>query len=84
MVLLGDDAQMEALFGLFGDRLILTQDRSTLCAECTIMLGKHFGHTRWNTSVMWVMWNVGVRCTVCAKLSIAIKFILDTPDGTPR
>jgi hypothetical protein len=28
--------------------------------------------------------NVGVRCTVCAKLTIAIKFILDTPDGTPR
>jgi hypothetical protein len=28
--------------------------------------------------------SVGVRCTVCAKLSIATKFILDTPDGTPR
>jgi hypothetical protein len=28
--------------------------------------------------------SVGVRCTVCAKLSIATKFILDTPDDTPR
>jgi hypothetical protein len=25
--------------------------------------------------------SVGVRCTVCAKLSIATKFILDTPNG---
>jgi hypothetical protein len=28
--------------------------------------------------------SVGVRCTVCAKLSIGSKIILDTPDGTPR
>jgi hypothetical protein len=28
--------------------------------------------------------HVGVWCTVCAKLSIATKIILDTPDGTPR
>jgi hypothetical protein len=28
--------------------------------------------------------SVGIRCTVCAKLSIGSKFILDTPDGTPR
>jgi hypothetical protein len=36
MVLLGDEAQVEAQFNLFGDSLILTQDRCTVCAECTI------------------------------------------------
>jgi hypothetical protein len=38
MVLLGDEGQVDARFGLFGDRLILTQDRCTVCAERTIGL----------------------------------------------
>jgi hypothetical protein len=33
MVLLGDDAQVEAHFGLFGDNANLMQDRCTVCAE---------------------------------------------------
>jgi hypothetical protein len=28
--------------------------------------------------------SVSVSCTVCAKLTIGTKIILDTPDGTPR
>ena len=38
MVLLGDEAQLEARFGLFGDSavLILSQDPCTICAERTI------------------------------------------------
>jgi hypothetical protein len=44
---------------------------------------------------MWVMWNlillrfetvlvsVQDRCTVCAKHTIGLEIILDTPDGTP-
>ena len=36
MVLQGDEAQLEARFGLFGIVLILTQDRCTVCAERTI------------------------------------------------
>jgi hypothetical protein len=36
MVLLGDNAQVESRFSLFGDLLILTQDRCTVCAEHTI------------------------------------------------
>ena len=36
MVLLGDLAQLDAHFGPFGDRLILTQDRCTVCAEHTV------------------------------------------------
>ena len=38
MVLQGDEAQVEARFGLFGVVLILTQDRCTVCAERTIGL----------------------------------------------
>jgi hypothetical protein len=33
MVLLGDDAQVEARFVLFGDNANLMQDRCTVCAE---------------------------------------------------
>ena len=36
MVLLGDEAQVEARFGPFGELLILTQDRCTICVESTI------------------------------------------------
>jgi hypothetical protein len=36
MVLLGDKAQMEAYFGLFGAVLVSVQDRCTVCAKCTI------------------------------------------------
>ena len=38
MVPFGDEAQVEDRFGLFGDRLILTQDRCMVCAEHTIGL----------------------------------------------
>ena len=36
MVLLGDEAQVVARFSPFGDSVILTQDRCTVCAERTI------------------------------------------------
>jgi hypothetical protein len=36
MVLLGDEAQVIALFGWFGDIANLMQDRSMVCAERTI------------------------------------------------
>jgi hypothetical protein len=35
MVLLGDIVQVEAHFGPFGVVLISTQDRCTVCFECT-------------------------------------------------
>ena len=38
MVPLGDVAQAEARFGLSDIELILTQDRCTLCVECTLGL----------------------------------------------
>ena len=36
MVPLGDEAQVEARFRLSDIELILTQDRFTVCVECTI------------------------------------------------
>jgi hypothetical protein len=36
MELLGDEAQLGAHFGLFGDSSNLDVDRCTDCAECTI------------------------------------------------
>ena len=36
MVLLGDKAQVVANVGPFGDSVILTQDRCTVCTERTI------------------------------------------------
>jgi hypothetical protein len=36
MVLLGDEAQVDAHFGLFEIVLILTQDRCSVCVERTI------------------------------------------------
>ena len=36
MVLLGDEAEVEAHFGPFGDRANLDVDRCMVCAECTI------------------------------------------------
>ena len=37
MELLVDEAQVEAHFSRFGDSAILTQDRCTVCARCTIV-----------------------------------------------
>jgi hypothetical protein len=88
MVLLGDVAQVEAQFRL----LILTQDRCRTYPS----LRNHFGRTRWNTKVKWVMWNLVLvyleivlvlvqdSCTVCAKHTVVSEIILDAPDSTPR
>jgi hypothetical protein len=57
-------------------------------------LRNRFGHTRWYSYVTWVMWklisihletvlvSVQDRYTVCAELTIGLKIILDTRDGT--
>jgi hypothetical protein len=39
MILLGDEVQVEARFGLFEDSAILMQDRCMVCAKRTIVLG---------------------------------------------
>jgi hypothetical protein len=59
-------------------------------------LGNHFGRTRLNSQVTGVMSNlvfvrlemvlvlVQDRCMICAKRTMGLEIISDTPDGTPR
>jgi hypothetical protein len=93
---LGDEGQVEARFSLFGDSANL--DARWMCGLRRMYRSfrNHFGRTRWNSYVSWVMWNlvsvrletvlvsVQDRCTVCAKRTIGLEVVLDTPDGTPR
>jgi hypothetical protein len=95
MVLLNDEAQVEAHFGSFVV-LILTQDRCTVCADRTIGSKNHFGCTRWNSKMIRVMCNlmsvrskmvlvsVQERCMACTKRTIGSRIILDAPGATPR
>ena len=95
MLLLGDEAQLEARFGPFGDSANLDA-RSMHCLRRTYhRLRNRFGRTRWNFLVTWVIWNlvsvhletvlvsVQHKCMVCAKCIIGSEIVLDTPDGTP-
>ena len=49
MVLLGDEDQVQARFGLFRDSTSLIQDRCTVCVERIIGSENRFGRTRWNS-----------------------------------
>ena len=72
------------------------QDRCTVCAERTLDILKHFGHTRWNSYMTWLKWKLFLvhleivliltqdRYTVCAEHTIGLEIILEAPDGTPR
>jgi hypothetical protein len=96
MVLLGDEAQVEAQFGSFGDIANPHARYMHGLRQMYHRLGCHFGRTRWNSYVTWVMWNlvsvrleivlvsVQDRCTVCAKCTKGSEIILDAPNGTPR
>jgi hypothetical protein len=58
-----------------------------------LMLGNHFGRTRWNSLVMRLNWKLVLvhleivliltqdRCMVCAERTIGLQIVLDTPDG---
>ena len=76
MVLLGEEAQVEAHFWRLEMRLILTRDGCTVGAERIIRSENHFGRTRWNSEVTWVMWNlVLVRLeVVLASVQIGARF----------
>ena len=76
--------------------LILTQDRNTVCAECTIdseivlhapdgkLLGD-LGHVESRLVCLeMVLVLVQDRCLVCSKCTIGSGIVLDAPDGTPR
>jgi hypothetical protein len=58
MVLLGDEAQLEARFGPFRD-IANFDARSVHGFHRTYhRLKNHFGRTRWNSLVAGVMWNL--------------------------
>jgi uncharacterized protein with PIN domain len=95
MVLLGDEAQMEAHFNPFGDMLIMTQDRCTVCGKHTI--GSNFVLDAPDVllgSEAQVEGHFGMfgdsanpdaeRCTFCAERIIGSEIVLDAPNGTPR
>jgi hypothetical protein len=95
MVLLGDEPQVEARFSPFGGSVNLDARYVPGLHGMYHRLKNHFGRTRWNSYVMWLMWNlilvcletllvpVQHRCTVCAKRTIGSKIILDAPNDTP-
>jgi hypothetical protein len=72
MVLLGDEAQLEACFGPFRDSANLDTILVHGLGQTYHRLRNCFGHTQWNSLVTWVMWNlvsvclgmvlVGARC----------------------
>jgi hypothetical protein len=92
MVLLGDEAQVEACFGPFGDSANLDA-RVVHCLLRTYYRHKnHFGHTQWNSYVMWVMSNiilihldtVLVLVNIGARFAPNVEIVLDTPGHSPR
>jgi hypothetical protein len=96
MVLLGDEAQVDACFGLFGDSANLDARLMHGLRRTYYRLRNRFERTRWISYVILVMWNlisihfgtvvvlVQDRRTVCAKRTIGTEIILYAPDGTPR
>jgi hypothetical protein len=96
MVLLGDEAQVDARFGLFGDRVNLDAREVHGLRRTYRRLRNRLGRIQWISYVTLVMWNlvsihletvvlsVQDRCTACAKPTIGTKIVLDAPDCTPR
>jgi hypothetical protein len=96
MVLLGDEAQLEARFDPFRNSANLNTRPMHGLRRTYHRLRNRFGHSRWNTKVSWVMWNlVSVRletvlvsmqdrCTICVQRTKGSEIILDALDGIPR
>jgi hypothetical protein len=81
MVLLGDEAQVDARFGLFRDSANHDARKLHGMRRTYHRLKNRFGRTQ-RISYVIVFVSVQDRCTVCAKRSSEI--ILDAPDGTTR
>jgi hypothetical protein len=58
MVLLGDEAQVEACFGLFGDSANLDARQVNGLPQTNHRLRNLFGRTQWKSYVTWVMLNL--------------------------
>jgi hypothetical protein len=86
MVLLRDEAQVEARFGQFRDSTNL--DSRSVHGLCRMYhrLRNYFGLTRWNSKVTRVAWNlISVdRCMVCNDRTVDLEVVLDATDGTPK
>ena len=75
--------------------LISTQDRCTVCAECTMaqksvwmhLMALHGDMYKWrliSVCLEIVLTSTQDRCTVCAKCTIGSEISLDALDGTRR
>ena len=96
MVLLGDEAQLEAHFGPSGDGPNLDARSVHGLRRTYHRLIYHLGRTRWCSKVTMLNWKLVLVCsqlvliftqdrgTVCAEHTIGSEIILDAPDGTPR
>jgi hypothetical protein len=94
--LLGDEAQVEARFRLFGDSATLGLRLVRGSCRSYHRLENSFGGTRWNYLVTWVMWNLVLICfetllafvqdwcTVCVERIIGSKKVLEALDETAR
>jgi hypothetical protein len=95
MVLLRDVDQVVAHFGSFGDSINLDARLVHGLRRTCNRLKNCFGHSRWNSYIKWVKWNLFLvhmkivlmsvqdRCMVCTECTIGSEIILDPPDGTP-
>jgi hypothetical protein len=71
--------------------MVLLGDKAQVEARTYNRLRTHFGCTRWNSYVMWVMWNLILvhletvlvsvldRCRVCTKHTMAQKLFWTQP-----
>ena len=96
MVLLIDEAQVEAHFRLFGDSANLDARQVHSMRLTYHRLRNHFGRTRWFFKVTRLKWKLDSvyleivliltqdKCTVCSKRTVGSDIVLDAPDGTPR
>jgi hypothetical protein len=95
MVLLRDEAQLEARFGPFRDSASLNTRLMHGLRRTYHQLRNRFGRSRWNTKVSWVMLNlvsvrletellsVQDRCIVCGQRTTGSEIFLDALDDTP-
>ena len=98
MVLLGDEAQLEARFSPCADSANL--DARLVHGLCRTYrrLGDRFGRTRWNSLVdvghvkshfsllglETVLASVQYSCTLCVERATGLEIGLDAPDVSPR
>ena len=76
--------------------LISSQDRCTVCTECTTCMEIALVTPEWYSEIMYVEWKLVLvrieivlvsakdRCMVCAECTIGSEIILAAPDGTPK